>query len=88
MIWARAIWAIFKGNFVLQIATAVVLAWGALKANNTYQRYVGRDQGRVEVATEINKKADENVKTANRVRDAVSTGAGGVQHPYQRRPGH
>jgi hypothetical protein len=80
------VWAIFRGNIVLQIATAVVLGWGALKANNVYQRHVGRDQGRVEVATKIKEKADKNVKTANSVRDAVGVGAGGVQHPYQRRP--
>ena len=82
----KAAWVILKGNVVLQIAMAAVIALGALKANNVYQRHVGRDQGRVEVATKINEKAEENVKAAETVRNAAGSGAGGVLNPYQRRP--
>jgi hypothetical protein len=35
------IWAIFRGSVPLQIATAAILAFGAFKANNTYQQYKG-----------------------------------------------
>lgn len=82
MIWLRAVWAIFKGSFPLQIATAVLLGWGALKANNAYQRYVGASQH----AEKAEKEASNNAKTADAVRDAVGAGARGVRDPSRRDP--
>lgn len=75
-------WAIFRGSMPLQIATAALLAFGAFKANNAYQRHVGAQN----LSAKIEKKADANVKNADAVRDAVGVGSRGVRHPYVRKP--
>jgi len=73
-------WAIFRGSFVLQVATAALVAWGALKANNLYQRNVGAST----VIEKVEKKANEDAKTADAVRDAVAAGKRGMRDPNRR----
>ena len=74
--------AIFRNSWALQAAAVLAIAWGGLAANNLYQRQVGASR----LATKIEKKADDNAKTADAVRDDVAAGKRGVRNPY-RRPG-
>jgi hypothetical protein len=75
-------WAIFRGSFVLQVATAAIVAIGMWKGNNLYQRNVGATA----VIEKVEKKANEDAKTADAVRDAVASKRGGVRDP-NKRPG-
>ena len=72
--------AIFRGSLVLQIATAAAVAWGVWAANNVHQRNVGASR----LAAKIEKKADDNAKAADAVRDDVAAGKRGLRNPYQR----
>lgn len=59
------VWAILRGNVMLQIATAIVVGWLGLKANNLYQRHVGGKQ----VVAEINKQAGVLSEKATEARE-------------------
>lgn len=71
-----------RSSFVAQIALAALLALGALKTNNAYQRW----RGASELTAKIEKKAEANVKAADDAGAAAMSGAGGVRHKYTRRP--
>jgi hypothetical protein len=73
-------WAIFRGSFVLQVATAAIVAIGMWKGNNLYQRNVGA----TDVIEKVEKKANEDAKTADAVRDDVAAGKRGVRSKYTR----
>lgn len=76
------LWTLFRNSLPLQLVVLALAAWGALGANNLYQRKVGASH----LAEKIEKKADENAKASDAVRDDVAAGKRGVRNPY-RRPG-
>ena len=76
----RIAWAIFRGSAGLQIATAAVVCLGLWKGNNAYQRNVGAKA----VIEKVEKKANEDARTADAVRDDVAAGKRGVRSKYTR----
>ena len=74
------LWTLFRNSLPLQFVAIGLMAWAALGANNLYQRHVGASR----LATKIEKKADDNAKTADAVRDDVAAGKRGVRNPYKR----
>ena len=74
------LWTLFRNSLPLQFVAIGLMAWAALGANNFYQRQVGASR----LATKIEKKADDNAKTADAVRDDVAAGKRGVRNPYKR----
>jgi hypothetical protein len=70
MIWLGFFWKIWKGSFALQIATAAVVAWGALKINNVYQRHVGAQQHAEKVEKASKAAASLGGRAAHRSADA------------------
>lgn len=67
-------WAILRGSWPLQIATAALLGYGALKANNAYQQYKG-GQAVIAKSKEAGKAA--NAKAQKSHADAQRPGAAG-----------
>lgn len=77
------LWTLFRNSLPLQLMVLALGAWGALGANNLYQRHVGASR----LVVKIEKKAEADVKTADAVGAAAAAGAGRVRNPYLRRPG-
>jgi hypothetical protein len=59
------IWGAYKASKLLQIASLVLLGWGAFQANNAYQRKQGGDN----VVATINEQVEEQVEEAVQARE-------------------
>ena len=62
------VWTVFRNSLPLQLATLALAAWAWLGINN----HVQRKKGAAAVTVEIAKKADDNAKLAETVRDEVA----------------
>jgi predicted negative regulator of RcsB-dependent stress response len=72
------------GSTAVRYALAAVLALGGYQGWKYYQQH----EGAKKAIAKIEKKANENVKTAEAVRDAVATGRRGLRDPSRRDAGH
>lgn len=75
------IWTAFRNSLPLQLVALGLMAWGALGLNNLYQRNVGASN----LATKIEKKADDNARIADKVDEAVAAGRGRRPDPNRLR---
>lgn len=72
-------WAIFRASLPLQLVALAFAGWAALGVNN----YVQRNKGAERVIVKIEKKANEDARTAIEVRSA--DGKGGRADPFLRK---
>ena len=69
----------------IQIVALVLSLWGAFELNNALQRQRGRSEGVSSTVTTIEKKASENVATAEEVRTEIAAGKRGRDDPSRLR---
>lgn len=75
------LWGLLKASRGLQIGVLVLACWGVWEGNNALQRSTGRTEGRSEVATTVEKKADTDAKLSDDVRAEVAAGRRGRPDP-------
>ena len=73
-------WTIFRASLPLQLVALTFAAWAALGANNLYQRNIGAGR----IIEKIEKKANEDAKTADAVANDALAGRGRVRNKYVR----
>lgn len=64
------VWKIVVGSFWGRMVGVALIAWGALAANNAWQRSKGRAQERTAIVESTNKEAEKRNAQARRIRNS------------------
>ena len=72
--------SLLRNSLTVQIVGIALLALGAWSANNAWQR----SKGAAAVTEKIEKKADDNARAADAIREDVKSGKRGKPDPHVR----